>query len=57
MSTPALPLALLGLALPEATYPTLEAVKATLQAYARRNGYIIIIIIIPFYVLFQSETM
>ena len=41
MSTPALPLALLGLVLPEATYPTLEAVKAALQAHARRNRYAI----------------
>jgi hypothetical protein len=41
MSTPALPLAPLSPALPEATYPTLEAVKAALQAHARGNGYAI----------------
>src|SRR5580700_4033051 len=41
MSTPALPLALLGLVLPEATYPTLKAVKAALQAHTYRNRYTI----------------
>ena len=41
MSTPALPLAPLGTALPEASYTNLEAVKAALQAHARGNGYAI----------------